>query len=98
MKLLWSAFHFLKHRTTPNEPKYTNVPCYHIFFGFDVVSVRMSLQDLTPGEDCDKWHNLIPVNSTTKGEPSSLRINCKYLYEVIMPLDEYKSLKDDKLM
>ena len=56
--------------------------------------MRVPFSDLVPGESSDKWHNLMPVNATTKGDPPSLRVNVKFRHEVIMPLPEYNSLKE----
>lgn len=61
---------------------------------FFVVSTRMQLKDLTPGESCEKWHSLYPINCPPKGELGSIRVKVRYLHEIIMPLIEYKSLKE----
>ena len=58
------------------------------------VSARYLLSDLSPGVMADQWLNLVPVNPTTKAEGGTIRINAKYLHEVIMPIQEYKSLKE----
>ena len=46
------------------------------------------------GETLDKWHNLCPLNLTNKGECGLLRVQAKYMHEVIMSPEEYASLKE----
>ena len=61
---------------------------------FSAVNMLVHLNDMQPGETIDEWHNLTPINLTTKGNFGSLRVRAKYLHEVIMPLKEYSSLKE----
>ncbi|KAL5004180.1 hypothetical protein ScPMuIL_017636 [Solemya velum] len=46
------------------------------------------------GNDCaDKWYQLQPSSTAFRTEMGSIRIRARYLHEIIMPQEEYASLK-----
>jgi len=59
-----------------------------------IVTVKIHLADLRPGQTVDEWYNLMPVNLTTKSDMGAIRVSIRYLHEVIMPAKEYSSLKE----
>ena len=56
--------------------------------------MKVLLNELEAGQWSDKWYTLSPLNITNKLEGGSLRVSVRYLHEIIMPLQEYTSLKE----
>ena len=42
----------------------------------------------------DKWYQLIPPPSIRCGDMGSIRLKTRYIHQVIMPEEQYTSLKD----
>ena len=49
---------------------------------------------LPNGHVVDDWYPLIVVGAQGRGEMGSLRVRAQFLQETLMPLEEYKALKD----
>lgn len=52
------------------------------------------LEVLPNGHVVDDWYPLIVVGAQGRGEMGSLRVRAQFLQETLMPLEEYKALKD----
>ena len=58
-------------------------------------SVHLELQDFQNTELVDKWYPLsAPQGSVRSGDPGSIRLKTRYIHQVIMPEEQYTSLKD----
>lgn len=60
----------------------------------EVVQTTIELGDLKSGDYIDEWYSLQPVNVASRGDMGSIRIKARYLHEVIMPPEEYTTLKE----
>ncbi|KAL3867273.1 hypothetical protein ACJMK2_044487 [Sinanodonta woodiana] len=59
----------------------------------EIAQVMIKLKDLGDGENMDKWHMLLP-SAAIRGDIGSIRMRARYCHEVIMPQEEYTSLKE----
>ena len=57
-------------------------------------SIILELQEFQDGELVDKWYQLIPPPSIRCGDMGSIRLKTRYIHQVIMPEEQYTSLKD----
>ena len=63
--------------------------------------MKVELQSLPPGEVTEEWYSLSPVSPTLKGDLGSqgcrIRIRTRFSHEIMMPVEEYTSLKEVSL-
>ncbi|XP_067664824.1 ras GTPase-activating protein 1-like isoform X1 [Haliotis asinina] len=59
-----------------------------------VAEVQIRLSELDSLDQVDDWFTLRPASPNIKGEMGNIRLKAHYLHEIIMPLEEYTSLKE----
>ncbi|XP_033127219.1 ras GTPase-activating protein 1-like [Anneissia japonica] len=59
-----------------------------------VCRTTVLLEKLPSGQSVDDWYPLISVASQSKGEMGSIRAKIQFVQELLMPLEEYKGLKE----
>ena len=58
-------------------------------------SVHLELQEFQNTELVDKWYPLVPsATFRGSGEVGSIRLKTRFIHQVIMPEEQYTSLKD----
>ena len=61
-------------------------------------SVHLELQEFQNTELVDKWYSFVPsATFRGSGEVGALRLKTRYIHQVIMPEEQYTSLKDVSL-
>ncbi|XP_074650781.1 ras GTPase-activating protein 1-like isoform X2 [Tubulanus polymorphus] len=60
----------------------------------EIVQVTQILENLPEGETIDEWFNLSSVVPTIRVDGATIRLRCRYLHEIIMPLSEYSALTE----
>ena len=75
---------------------FENLYCIWSFIKCFIIAVQTTLElgDLKSGDYIDEWYSLQPVNVASRGDMGSIRIKARYLHEVIMPPEEYTTLKE----
>ncbi|XP_052795998.1 ras GTPase-activating protein 1-like [Mya arenaria] len=60
----------------------------------EVANVTIPLQEFDNGELVDKWYTLTPYSPAVRVDMGSIRLRSRYIHQVIMPVEQYTSLKD----
>uniref|UniRef100_T1JFR2 Ras GTPase-activating protein 1 n=1 Tax=Strigamia maritima TaxID=126957 RepID=T1JFR2_STRMM len=60
----------------------------------EVAEMSVELNRLVNGEEIEEWYELSGISPPIREDWGSMRIRVRYLHEMIMPLEEYNSLKE----
>ncbi len=60
------------------------------------VTFPLKLQETV--DAVDDWFPLVAAAPNMKGEMGSIRLKAQYIHEVVMPLEEYTSLKEVQIL
>lgn len=60
----------------------------------EVAETSIELSNLVNGEEVEDWYHLSGITPPIREDWGSIRVRVRYLHEVIMPVEEYSSLKE----